>query len=349
MYKFSVLCFVSAFCFMTTESFASSWACSDYECAFCDDDRAFCLNDGSCLCVDPDCGCTKEGCLCMGDCGIGYYPDCYGSGCNCSECSDESCCTSTGGSWATDGWGDNYICCAEGTPMCAEEEGDCICVPDGYDSDCETECIICSPTEGTAKCSWDGDCICVPEGYSSDCGGGSCIACSPAEGKPVCSDSGECICVPEGYSGACGYTECKVCYPTEGTAKCPQYEDDCICVPSGYSSMCNEENCVACPSGSVATCDDDVDGDCFCQEDASDSEFSSCEDEDCCYELGGEWATNDEGTEYICCAKYARCAEFGGCICVPEGYRSTCDSDNCIACPSGKTPTCDGDGYCECV
>ena len=75
------------------------------------------------------------------------------------DCEDEACCNALGGSWATDDWGDYYICCAEGTTLCPSEDGNCICVPDGYESDCNlNECIACDG--GEAICD-DDECECV--------------------------------------------------------------------------------------------------------------------------------------------------------------------------------------------
>ena len=183
------------------------------------------------------------------------------------DCSDESCCNALGGNWAEDGWEENSICCAEGTAMCPDEFGFCVCVPDGYSSDCDDwlSCIACAPGEGEPKCDGNGNgCVCAPEGYDWMCSNGACITCSPTEGKAMCPSDGWCICIPDGYSWRCDNGSCIACSPTEGTALCTEYGyDSCVCVPSGYGSTCNDENCVSCPSGQTPTCDGDY-GECEC-------------------------------------------------------------------------------------
>ena len=153
------------------------------------------------------------------------------AGCDCDDgdgWADEGCCDELGGSYLEDDFGDYSICCVDGGALCPDE----------------------------------GKCICVPEGYSSDCGSWECKACSSAEGTAMCPEDGDCICVPDGYSAECSTSECITCSPEEGAAKC-SYDGGCICVPDGYDSECDDYGCIACPSSQTPTCDGD--GYCTCE------------------------------------------------------------------------------------
>ena len=262
------------------------------------------------------------------------------------DCEDESCCSELGGSWATDDWGDYYICCAEGTALCSANK-ECICVPSGYSSDCNGwYCISCSPSEGRALCPYDGKdkqtCICVSEGYSSACGWDVCKACSPSEGRALCPDYGDCICVSEGYSSACNEYYCKACSPTEGVAVCRESEE-CQCISSAENCL-NEECCSffsanwstnsyggICCSDGIAVCPNE--GKCIC---VSEGYSSACNEYYC------KACSPEDGT--------AICSEKGDCYCIPEGYSSACNEYYCKACSSEDgTATCFENGSCTCV
>ena len=222
--------------------------CSDYYCKACSpsEGTALCPGDGECICVPEgySSDCSKETCkscspeegtaLCpsvVGECIC--VPDGYSSGCNaytCKACSPEE--------GTAECEGDEYCYCE--APHCptgqtevCSDEGECICVPEGYSSACDYEfCEACSPEEGTAKCDNTG-CHCEIDCTTNaglcaswqKCEEGICVCDStkisnsnspcPTTSCEDCKDSGTMICECVGPTHAFDYSICSNTHKTK--------------------------------------------------------------------------------------------------------------------------------------
>ena len=144
------------------------------------------------------------------------------------DCKEESCCDENLGDW-----------------KCPEfPDGQCICVPKDWDSDCTLYVCKACPTEESVVCGYPessySTCTCVPKGwnYIFDSWAATALACPPNQ-TPLCPASGSnnCICATSS-DYACSNGQCIDC-PGE-KAYCSDY-DQCICCPG--EAVCDETKC----------------------------------------------------------------------------------------------------------
>ena len=317
-FKFIFFVFVSACCFMVTDSFAASWACSHSECAFCSDDRAFCKNDGTCFCVEPGCGCTKEECYCPDDdeaWGMngrgewGCYNRCF-DGLDAGECLKKCRC---------DGQPD-------GTDWICSKTGEWI-----WNYSCNAKEIINSTQEQCATCKqrfWhDGKCYPDESWYKEE-----------IEKNPCVKDMNSCECNPKQCKCA-EYAEDNPCLCDESYAS----ENPCICNPDCSCPTYAEEHTCECKYWDHWYCDCPENGEAF----GTTSNFACCK---------GTWAW--DGSSYsilnplICgCPEGGKPSGDGTTCCKGDkSWDGSSYSDlnpSVCGCPEGKTLSFSGNTCCD--
>ena len=160
--------------------------CNNYACIACPSgETPKCSDNGadgsasSCICVPDgyDSACNEEKCIA-----------CETGSAKCEEYGDCRCIT---GSYACAiAAPEECIECSEGTAQCAYY-GNCICVPDGYSARCDVNdnrCFTCEPgyTIACEDLYYEPICYCIPEGGSYACNDSNCHVCSESEGTAKC-------------------------------------------------------------------------------------------------------------------------------------------------------------------